>query len=314
MELEAEEDTEMKVGVDLALEKINVDETREAKVLTDFIKSRINKRLACNILCTGELGKGKSYSGIRLLELWYKRQFSEKFPKSHICQNLETAMLLVRDFKRKGEGVLVEELSVLISSRDSLTKQNKVWNKFMDVIRIKQAILVGNLPFLSFVDKHMIALCQVWLDVLGINFRKKISVCKPLIIQQPSFKHDPYHHKFVDDEGDEVDLIIFKKPSKELCKFYDELKISSVGNVIDEMLEDMIADKRRKLKEKGKIVLAFQEEQDYSERLDGLTTKEIAEKRGVCVTAVAQNIRNARKKLNMIRNKGKIPRKRNKSI
>lgn len=296
-------------GIDLVLKKISMDEKQEAKVLIDFIEQRIKKRLACNIICTSEPGKGKSYSGLRLLELWYRRWFDENFPTSHICKDLETAILIVRDFKRKGEGILIEELSVLAGARDSLTRQNKLWNKFIDIIRIKQAIIVGNAPFLSFVDKHIIALSQVWLDILGVNFRKKVTVCKAKILQQPSFKHEPYQHSFVDSEGDPVGLIVFRKPSEELYKFYDTLKIKSVDDTCDELVEKMMIDRRKQLKEMGRVVLAWQEEQDYNARLNGLTTREIAEKRGVSVDTVGQNIRNARIKLNISKNKAKSLRK-----
>lgn len=249
----------VKSDMEIAIQKMNDDENLEVKVITNYMASRLRKRLACNIIFTGELGKGKSYSGLRLLELWYKRYFEEEFPTTHICNDLISAMQTIKKFKRKGEGILLEELSVLIGSRDSLSKQNKLFNKFMDIVRIKQAIIIGNLPFLSFVDKHMIILSQIWIETLGINFRQKVCVCKPLILQPASFKADPYKHKFLDDDNEPINFILFKKPSEELCKFYDNFKLKAVDEVIDEMVAGMEADKKKKDKAMNKGVEGLKE-------------------------------------------------------
>lgn len=278
--------------------------TPEAKVILDFIERRIKKKLSCNIIFTGELGKGKSYSGIRLLELWYKRWLDEPFPISHVCETLDEAVLIVKDFKRKGEGVLIEELSVLAGSRESLTKLNRLWNKFMDTCRIKQAVIIGNSPFLNFIDKHIISLSQMWIEALGVNFRKKICVCKPLILQ-PSQKK-VYFHRLIDDDGNEINMCFFRMPDKELIKRYDELKDRSVAELYDEIAQRMTYERKRQLKEIGRVTLAWQEEQDYNDRLKGLTVKEIAKKRKVSVSTVAKNIARAKKKMNMMQIKGKM--------
>lgn len=227
------------------------EKTPEAKAVLDFIDRRIRKRLACNIIFTGELGKGKSYSGIRLLELWYKRQFNEPFPITHVCDTLSEAVLIVKNVKRKGEGIVIEELSVLAGSRESLTRTNRLWNKFMDTCRIKQAVIVGNAPFLNFVDKHVIALSQLWIESLGVNFRKKICVCKPLILQ-PSQKK-VYFHKLVGDEGEEINLCFFKKPTDNIVKEYDAKKERSVDNLYDEITHRMAFEKKKKDKELGRV-------------------------------------------------------------
>ena len=146
------------------VDDVNVNkniEMPEAQALLDYCKRRVRKRLGVNILCTGDLGKGKSYIGLRFLELWYLFFFNEQFPLKHICKTIEDAILLVRNFTRDGEGILVEELSILAGSRDSLSKTNKLWNQFLDIVRLKKVIIIGNAPRLGFIDKHMIMLAQV---------------------------------------------------------------------------------------------------------------------------------------------------------
>lgn len=275
---------------------MNPNETPEAKVILDFIERRIKKKLSCNIIFSGELGKGKSYSGIRLLELWYKRRFDELFHISHVCDTLDEAVLLGRDFKRKGEGILIEELSVLAGSRESLTKINRLWNKFMDTCRIKQIVIVGNTPYLNFIDKHIISLSQVWIETLGVNFRKKVCVCKPLILQPSQRK--VYYHRFVDDKGDEIQLCFFKKPSKELCKTYDNLKEKSVHELYDEIAQRMLLEKKKQLKELGKKALAPREQEAYNYYLNKIPAKEAYKKMGLkSVNTYYNYLNNAKKKV-----------------
>jgi hypothetical protein len=286
---------------------IEPDKTPESEVLIKFIDERIRKRLNCNILVTGNLGSGKSYLGMRLLEKWYAKQFNEKFPAKHICQTFEQAILLAKDFKRKGEGILVEELSVLGGSRESLTKMNRFWNKFMDTIRYKQVVIVFNAPFLHFIDKHMINLCQMWIECLGVNFRKKICVCKPLILQPSQYKL--YYHKFIDEDGDEIGMSFFKKPSEELTKTYDELKDNSNMDLYEELAARMMLEKKKQLKELGQKALAPREQEAWDLKLEGVPAKEAYKKMGLShVNIYYEYIQNAKKKLNL-RKKRNFPRK-----
>ena len=83
--------------------EINLKTTPESKALLKFVEDRIKTQLGCIMIFTGETGKGKSYAGLRFLELWYKRFFNEPFKIKNVCESLEQAILLVKDFTRKGE-------------------------------------------------------------------------------------------------------------------------------------------------------------------------------------------------------------------
>jgi hypothetical protein len=281
---------------------IEPDKTPEGEAILDYTETRIKKRLGCNILVTGNLGSGKSYLGMRLLEKWYQRRFNESFPVAHICSTLEQAILLSKDFERKGEGILIEELSILAGSRESLTRVNRLWNKFMDTIRYKQIVLISNAPFLSFIDKHLINLCQIWILCLGINFRKNICVCKPLILQPSQLKM--YYHKFVNVNGDAIDLSYFKKPSDELTKAYDEIKDRSNLDLYDELATRMMLERKKQLKEIGRKVLAPREQEAYNYWLNKTPPKEAAEKMGLNnVITFYKYLKNARNKLVVSKNK-----------
>jgi len=261
-------------------EIINLKTSPESKALLDFTEHRIKTQLGCIQIFTGEVGKGKSYAGLRFLELWYKRWFDEEFKINNVCETLEQAILLVKDFKRKGEGIMIEELSVLAGSRDSLTLQNKLWNKFVDTCRIKQVVIIGNCPHISFIDKHFQMMCQVWVDCLGVNFRKKIVVAKPFWLQTSPHKNEPYKHKFIDDDGYGIDICYFRKPSKKLTKDYDKLKINSVNKLYQELAQRIIANKEKKDKELKKNALSPRERQIVALNQKGLSAKEIQKELG----------------------------------
>ena len=269
----------------------------ESKCVFEFINRRIKKKQGCIILTSGDPGKGKSYFGLRLLEIWYWLRFKERFPVLHICKTLEEAVLISKDITRTGEGILIEEISVLAGRRDSLTKENRLWNAFLDTIRIKQLVIVGNCPHLSFVDKHFVLLSQMWIEVIGVNFRKKITLGKPMEIQMSQHKTDPYTHKFVNDDGDAIDVCYMRKPSPYILEHYDKLKTDNTNQLYQDIADKMVALKNKRRKELGQPVLAPREQQAVDLKKQGLTAKEIAmEMKLVNTNSVYKYLINAQKK------------------
>jgi len=233
-------------------EKNKILNSPEADCIIRYSKEKMNKKKGVIHLFTGETGDGKSYAGLRLLEIWYNQWFKQDFPKTHIVENLAQAILLVKDFKEAGEGILIEELSVLASSRDSLTKQNKLWNKFLDTVRIKQAFIVGNLPHISFLDKHFIMMCNTWINCTGVDFQRNIVIARPLWLQTSPHKNEPYKHKFLDKEGEEINFCYFKKLQNiDVQRYYDDLKINSITELHKELVEGLLKDLEKKSGLKG---------------------------------------------------------------
>ena len=274
---------------------VDINNTPEAEVILDFIENRLKKRLNVNIATTGNPGSSKSYSDIRLLELHYKRRFNEKFPIENVTQNLEEAILKVKDFQRIGEGIVVEEISVSASVRDSLTRQNKIWNAFLDTCRIKQAVICMNVPHKSFVDKHIIMLTHLWIDMLGVNFRKNIAIGKPLILQTTPHSNKIYKHRLIDKNGDEVDFVFFRKPSKELCEAYDKLKQKNVDELYTDIATRMRNERVRQLKELGKKTLTDRQQEAWDLNLKGLSAEEGANKLGISESGYYKLLESAKK-------------------
>jgi DNA-binding CsgD family transcriptional regulator len=276
---------------------IDPNKTLESEAIFLYVERRLKKRLGVNILMVGGLGSGKSYAGLRFCEKWYGRYFGERFPIEHVTDDLSQAILTVKDFKRPGEPILVEEISVHAGSRESLTRQNRLWNKFMDTCRIKQAIVIMNGPALSFIDKHIVLLCNILIETLGVNFRKEIVVFKAKWLQFSQYKKEPYTHLFVNREGYPIDIFYLKKPSKELCEAYDSFKDRSVHDLYDEIAQRMQIERKQQLKVLGKKILTDKEQRVYDLILEGHSQKEIATKLNITQPAVSYFLKQAKDKI-----------------
>lgn len=253
----------------------------EAQCILDYFESRLRKRQHTNGLGTGGLGSGKSYGQGRIGELWYKRKFNEDFPISHIVEQLDHAVGLVKDFSRPGELIIIEEVSVLASSRDSLTRMNKLWNKFLDTCRIKQVILLMNCPHINFIDKHILSLTNLWIEFLGVNYKKGYSIAKPLWLQTSQYRQLPYKHKFVSEDGFPIDFIKLNKPSKSFCEAYDMIKDASVNELYEDISRRMALHRQYELKEMGKKLLSKKEQEAWDLSLEGYSMEDAAVKMGL---------------------------------
>jgi len=271
----------------------------EAECLLNYSTERMKRKKGIIMLFTGESGNGKSYASLRFLELWYKKWFNEKFPFAHICNTLPDAILLVKDFKRIGEGIMIEELSVHIGVRESLTTSNVLFNKFIDICRIKQAVIIGNCPHISFIDKHFQMMCQVWVECGIVSFKEKVVIAHPLWLQTSPHKKEPYKHKFLNSNGDEINECFFNLPSKDAIEFYDESKNKSNDNLFDEVVLKLRADKLKQLKKLGQKVLSKREKEAYTLWINGEVPKESAKKMGIkYVTTYNGYVQRAKRKLN----------------
>jgi len=253
----------------------------ESEVLLKHIDNKIKKKRDWKCLFSGGTGTGKSYSGLRLGELWYKRHFGEEMPFEHIVSNLDEAILLTKKIKRKGEFILIEEVSVSAGSRDSQTTLNKEWNRFLDICRIKQLVICMNSPHISYIDKHIRMSLDCWVDFKHVDFKRKISVGRPLWLQTSPHKDEPYKHKYENDEGEEVTQCYFKKPSDYLAKRYDESKDKFTDDMLDEIAQRMANARTKKMRDLGHKFLSKREQQTYELWIRGYDSNEGAKKLGI---------------------------------
>ena len=279
---------------------IDIENNPESKCILDYIQRRLKEKLNTTIFFSGEGGRGKSFSGIRLAELHYQKHFNEGFPIDYICDSLEQAVLLVRKFTRKGEAIVIEELSVLASRRDALTNVNKLWNKFIDMCRLKNAIIIANAPHKSFIDSHFSMMTHIWINCLKVDFKKDIVIARPLWLQTSPHKNEPYKHKFLNEEGFDIDYCYFRKPNPELLEEYNIRKEQSFDTLAEEIVMRMQKNRLEKFKELGQKRIPRREAQAYELYLKGESPKIAAEIMGITLGGYEKTLQRVKKRLKMV--------------
>ena len=290
----------MEEETDYGMDEVDAkpQDEEEAKCLLEFTKHRMKIRKGITIIFTGESGDGKSYAGLRFLQKWYREWFDEEITKERICNSIEEAIILAQKSDRIGEGILIEELSVHAGRRDALSVENKMWGRFFDIIRIKQLVIAGNAPHISLVDNHVIMASQSWVNCEKVDFRNKIVKAHPLWLNISPHRKEPYKHKFTTDDGDEIDYCFFKLPDGDIRKEYDQMKLDSNQNILEEAMEKVILKRKKMLKEMGHKMLPPRELEAYTLHLQGYTNKEGAEKMGLSSSEIFSNtLGRAKKKL-----------------
>jgi hypothetical protein len=78
---------------------IELDKMQEGTPILKYFENRIirnNKNIIGTIL--GATGSSKSYTSLRIAELWYKYHFKKEFPVKNICFGVLEAMKLKKGF------------------------------------------------------------------------------------------------------------------------------------------------------------------------------------------------------------------------
>jgi DNA-binding CsgD family transcriptional regulator len=285
------------------VEEINFNDLPEGKAIIDFIIARIKKGLGVNILVYAPPGLGKSYACMRIMELIYQRLFNERLLSgNHIVDDIPEAFSFIRQSKRFGEPLTIEEVSVLASSRRSMSSDNVGLNYLLDTCRKKQIILLMNAPHMKFVDSHIQMMCHLTLECLRINKTEGIVIVKPMKLQtSPSGKI--YRHRLKDENGREIHRSFFKKPTEELIRLYEGKKDKFLQNLYETMELKAKKKKEKEMKDLGVVEkkqvsrpLTSRELEVY-QRVSNqrMSQKETAKELGISIAAVSQTLKRIEK-------------------
>lgn len=231
----------------------------EGYYLNKYIRNRFknNKNWLCAVI--GPTGSGKSYSSIRMAELWYKEEFNQEFPLEHICFSIkELATLLKENKLKKGDFVVFEEAGVNVNNLEFQNKIQRIFQHVMQSFRSKNIGVIFNLPSIGFLNKGSRVLLHAVFQTKGIDKGLKEVLIKPFILQYNSL-YDKQYHKYIrivdGKRRIEVKTMRFGLPSKELLNKYEGKKDKFVNSKIEE-LSDEIDEKE---KDKGVTEIELKE-------------------------------------------------------
>jgi len=167
----------------------------EADILMRYIDNRIKKFKTATLALTGNLGTGKSYTCLRIAELWYKYHFNEEFPIKNVCFDVISAIELLNSGElRKGEIIILEEGGVLIHSKKFQSDVNIFFGFQMQTFRQEQIIVLFNCPVFDLMDKTTRILINANFITQRIDRENKLCIVKPLFNQLNQQSGKIYHH------------------------------------------------------------------------------------------------------------------------
>ncbi|HUS49172.1 MAG TPA: hypothetical protein VMZ91_03355, partial [Candidatus Paceibacterota bacterium] len=99
--------------------QLNPEKKEEAGLMLKYINRKmINNKNFLSVI-TGSTGSGKSYSCLRLAELWYNYYFNGKpFPTENICFSVDELIRRLRNGKlKKGDLLIAEEIGISANAK-----------------------------------------------------------------------------------------------------------------------------------------------------------------------------------------------------
>ncbi len=298
---------------------VNYLEHPESDIVVNYIVERFYKGFYTFLLTIGLPGTGKSSTDMRLGELTYQKINEIRIKRGLAPSNEPVIVDSLIDFiewlqkARKGDCVIIEELSVLFPSRRSMAGDNVAIGRVLDTCRKKQVIIFSNAPILKSIDSHLRAMAHVCIETLKIVKTQKVVVSKVHRLQTNPGSGKTYLHTFQRD-GRDVKRIYTQMPNMENWTIYEKSK----DKFMDELYKELKAKaekKREKLEKEMGIVRKDGVKKPLTDRqiqlyvmseIKGMTNNEICEVLKIAPSSVSSQLAATRRKLKIEKIKNPI--------
>lgn len=275
------------------------------RFINRWFKSRtiqLNKNVI--VITTGATGSGKTYSNLNIAESWYKERFKAEYPIDNVCFSLGQLMNQIMELQkgnklRKGELFILEEAGANFGNLDFQNKISKMFSYILQSFRSMNLILLMNAPVLTMINKQARQLIHAHFTTKGIDYGKKVVHIKPLfhqLAQSSGKSYWKYPRSKINGKTAKVEVLEIPKPSDELIAQYEKRKAEFVIGLSKEFIEEY---KKRKQEEEIKDArkeLTDKQVEVYKMLQEGLSVKQIAEKREISIRGVYDFITCIKKK------------------
>lgn len=231
----------------------DASELQEGEIINRIFHNRlVRNNKNCLVVTTGPTGSGKSYSNMRIAELWYEKRFNTSFPIENICFGVLDLLKRIRSKElpvRKGELFILEESGTSIGALDFQSKTSKIFSYVLQSFRSMNLCLLMNLPYFTMLNKQARELVHIQLETLSIDANEKILYLKPFLLQTNATSGKLYRHfprVVINSSMECIEYISYGLPSKELTDAYEEAKQDFVLQTIDDgikVIEELEAKK-----------------------------------------------------------------------
>lgn len=271
----------------------------------EFIKNRVKRNKNCLIIIVGETGSGKSYGGLRLLEV-----LDPTFNIDRVAfSGKEFLEIIMRKDLKHGNGIMLDEAGISMDARTWWSTHNRLINLTLQTFRYRRLICVFTCPQLNFIDKKAIPLFKIIMQSTGIDTSKKVSIFKPFIIQPNpvSIKDDKdfYRQYPVTKTSDgiaKIKRLWLHLPRKELRKKYEEKKQPYMAKLYAAAGRDFSYMENKGISVTNAITDRERKVHEVIESNPNKTGKELSEQLGITTRMFYIHKKNLKKK-GLIKNK-----------
>lgn len=221
---------------------IRIQDLEEGLIFNKYLNQRMinsNKNVIGIVL--GATGSGKSYTCLRIAELWYKYHFKKDFPIFNVCFSVEEVISILNQGRlKRGDVIILEEAGTSMGALDFQTKISKVFTYVLQSFRNLNLCLILNLPYASMLNKNVRLLSHFTFETTGIDYQTKTSKIKPFFnqVNTKSGKIYPKYPKInLNGRTTKIKRFNYKIPSKELIESYEKRKKDFVMNLIADVKE-----------------------------------------------------------------------------
>jgi hypothetical protein len=192
---------------------------------------------------------GKSYTSLRIAELWYKEYFKEDFPEMNICFSIDELLMRLHNKNlRRGELLIFEEAGTSAGSLDFQARTTKIFNYILQSFRSLNIGLLVNLPYFSMLNKQSRQLMHILMETESIDRKNKQCILKCFFLQTNQdtgkiYKHFP--RVVIDGEMIPIERFGFTLPSQKLQDAYEIKKEKFVRTLISDSIDELTAKRAR---------------------------------------------------------------------
>jgi nucleoside-triphosphatase THEP1 len=283
---------------------LDLNKTPESDLIINHIAYRKRKGLYSLVLINGMPGTGKSSTCQRLAELVSIKLYGEnKITKHNFVDSLLKLLEAIQNPQKNNKIIIIEEVSVLFSSRRSMSGENVSIGKILDTARKKELIIFANAPVFPTIDTNIRSMCNILLQTLKVIKTSGIVVSKAWRVQTDPHTGKSYRHRFIRGDKD-VSLFYTKRGNKQVWQDYEETKDLFIDTLYAR-LKSIAEKKEIKLQKEaglgdGSRPLTARQKQVFDcVYLDKLTYKEAAAKIGTSLSNVGRVVTEIKKKVDI---------------
>lgn len=234
------------------------------------------------MMICGNPGTGKSFDAISIGET-IDPNFDISAKKTNLAFTPYAFLTMLEDEVNypPGSVIIFDEAGIGMSSRNWYDAVQKMINYALQVVRKRGLIIIFTTPDATFVDSQPRKLFKFFFETKSIDFKRQVSIVSPkkLFTDRKSGKIYYFFPVIQDIEEGNVQIreLLIAKPTKEICKKYEELKIKYNQMIFKEAKESAQSisgelEIGSKFKELNEV-----EEKVYMLIIKGYTPKKIAE-------------------------------------